>query len=329
MPNPWDLQSSQMPTEEELLAIQASQPSAPEDNVDYLGAQSVAPSGKKIKMSRSSLQKQFVDAFLQDQAQQREGIKSIESRQDAFRKGPGKVDLSPLLALADAWGGTNMARVYRAPMSDEQREQMALRLQEELQQRRNELTKTNRDFVKDQLMLELQAQKGIPKPRELSDQTVEDLSNMDAAVSGLADLRNTTSSNAKFFGPGVGQMSKLKAWGGVGKEGQELAAIQSQFNLMTKDIGKGIEGNRMTDADQRFYEINTPNLGDAPETVEKKIANIEKRLAQKKSARLSTAQKAGFNVERFSADDRQASQPQRQQKNGVWYKKVPGGWMKE
>lgn len=155
MANPWDLLASEMPTEEELLAIQASQPQGAMETSNFLMEQSSPPSGKKIKVSVNPWQKQQRAAYLEDREQQKKGIGSLEKRQDAFRKGSGQIDLSPLLALADAWGGTNMARVYKAPMSDDQREQLALRLEDELQQRRNELTKLDRDFLKDQATFEV------------------------------------------------------------------------------------------------------------------------------------------------------------------------------
>jgi hypothetical protein len=74
-------------------------------------------------------------------ADQMAGLKDLEQQIQEYRNQPTQLDLTPLMALSDSWSGSKLAQAYRAPESAQEKMQRLVGLQNQLQQRRAELTR--------------------------------------------------------------------------------------------------------------------------------------------------------------------------------------------
>lgn len=89
--------------------------------------------------------------------QQQQSLADYQNQIRQVNSAPTGMDLTPLLALADAWkkGGGNLAASYKAPMSPQEKQQLGLKLQDELLKRTQDMTKDERDQLKDRLNMTL------------------------------------------------------------------------------------------------------------------------------------------------------------------------------
>lgn len=96
---------------------------------------------------RSEMQKRF----LESKAAQEGSINDLETQLRNYQ-GSSKVNLKPLLALADAWsdGESNLASAYQAPDSDEDRAYKAAQLQDLIAKRKGDVAKDELNYLKGQ-----------------------------------------------------------------------------------------------------------------------------------------------------------------------------------
>lgn len=70
--------------------------------------------------------------------EQEKNVKDLEGLTDYYRSNR-QLDLTPLLALADAWGGTHLAQAYKKPLSPEERQEHVLKLEDKVADNKKEL----------------------------------------------------------------------------------------------------------------------------------------------------------------------------------------------
>lgn len=81
--------------------------------------------------------------------EQKSTTNKMEQMLQAYMTGDqGKVDLSPLLALSDAWSGGNQAKSYKAPEDQQTKMAKAIGLENEIGQRRNDASKSQNALAK-------------------------------------------------------------------------------------------------------------------------------------------------------------------------------------
>lgn len=140
--------------------------------------------------------------------------------------------------------------------------------------------------------LELAAKKsGKPLAAEQADR----LAAHEGAYKLTDDLRTAIEANKNKFGPIVGKVSEWNPYGTTSK------SIEAMTKMAAQEIGKSLEGGKLTDADIIRYQGMLPKMTDTPEVALAKIDQIERRIAQKQTAELDAYSKAGLNVEKFSA----------------------------
>lgn len=96
---------------------------------------------------RSEMQKRF----LESKAAQESSINDLETQLKNYQ-GSSKVNLKPLLALADAWGDgeSNLAAAYQAPDSEEDKAYKAAQLQDLIAKRKGDVAKDELNYLKSQ-----------------------------------------------------------------------------------------------------------------------------------------------------------------------------------
>ncbi len=91
-------------------------------------------------------------AGLASKKQQQEGLKKFEEQIAALNQGAPTglqgADLTALLALADQWTGSNLAKSYKAPESASERKQRQIMLEQAAQKMRQGITDTDIDLAK-------------------------------------------------------------------------------------------------------------------------------------------------------------------------------------
>jgi hypothetical protein len=80
-------------------------------------------------------------------------VSPIEQAIERYQGMESQIDLSPLIALADAWGGGNLLRGYKRPMSERQKQDTITKLKTELAERKakEELQKTETQSLYDRM----------------------------------------------------------------------------------------------------------------------------------------------------------------------------------
>ena len=133
------------------------------------------------------------------------------------------------------------------------------------------------------------------KGKELTAQQTEAISGQDAALKQLDDLEALIGANAESMGPFAGRLGKLNPYNTTAK-GMDAAA-----KLAAQNIGKSLEGGKLTDADIERYRAMLPNMTDAPEVAAEKLNIVRRLVMQRRQADLGAFGKAGYNVSNFEA----------------------------
>lgn len=318
MASPWDLlqQSRSGGSLDDILAqLQASQgnaiPSA-QDNQPMIDMQAQAAQPQQMQAKAQmpfdlDTYKKYLRASEENRKQQEQGLKTLEEQIKLFRD-PSKaqMNLQPLLAFADYMneGKTNLAGNYRAPTSQDERQVMAIKLEEALQGRKGELSKTAEQAAKDQLMLQaLLLKSGQKPPKDLSPHTVEKLSDAQTALDSASGLKNVIELNKDLMGPAgaakaTGLVSGLAQ--AVGSDyGNPERELQSKFDLVRQRVGKLLEGGVLRKEDEEKYRKILPTIGDDPKTAMEKAATLENMLKVDLQRHAQNLAKAGYNMSNF------------------------------
>lgn len=228
---------------------------------------------------------------------------------DLLQSQPTQLDVSPLVALSDAWSGGHMSQSYKAPETPVARQERLLALQGKVSQQRAGVTDEQRKLleanIRDRLgemrannaeaMLRArmaQQSQGKPVPANLA----SELGGTNASIQALQDVQDLLQQNQDIAGPAAGRMSSLLATGQVGDRGKRAATYNAQLHSRAQIIGKYLEGGKLTDQDIERYKEQLPQLSDDPEVASGKIENLKRLIAAKQQAELAGLSQAGYNT---------------------------------
>jgi len=180
---------------------------------------------------------------------------------------------------------------------------MAIKLEEALQSRKGDLSKSAEQAAKDQLMLQALMLKSGSKPKDLSPHTIEKLSDAQTALDSAAGLKNVIDINSDLMGP----QGSAKASGitsalaqAVGSDyGNPERELQSKFDLVRQRVGKLLEGGVLRKEDEEKYKKILPTIGDDPKTAKEKAATLENMLRVDLQRHAKNLEKGGYNMSNF------------------------------
>ncbi len=332
MASPWEQISLDPPTEEEMLMMQMAQSQGESPEMALQAIPPAAPAVIPVQASagmqakKGAMQRPEVAALqaMQDKALQgqKAGIGIYEkSIQDLLQSSGGGIDFTPLAALVDSWTpGSHLtaAAAAQKPMTNEQRKVLATKLQDELQRRKSDYSKSQLDALKSQIMFGLGLEKAS-KPKDPSgDQSKAALfgRRMEQAEKNLTDLAKTG------FDPTTPESAAQRT--SVFPEGlkSEPAKLLSQAEenflsaVLRRESGAAIGEGEMEKGSRQYF----PRINDTPAVIAQKAAN--RRLAIK-----GLQTEAGPAWDALQQEVPQAPEEVREV-NGVQYVKVPGGWKK-
>ena len=109
----------------------------------------------------------------------------------------------------------------------------------------------------------------------------------------ISDLRSAIKSNEDKVGPLSGRLTALNPYDTTAK------ALAAQSKIAAQNIGKSLEGGKLTDQDIIRYQNMLPSNTDTPAVAYQKLDLLERMVQQKKNADVETYGKAGYNVNNF------------------------------
>jgi hypothetical protein len=81
--------------------------------------------------------------------EQKSGIEEQEAQANKLAQANAGVDLTPMLALSDAWTGSNFTGSYKKPMNEAEKSKLMSGLQNEITKRKADLSKENISMLRD------------------------------------------------------------------------------------------------------------------------------------------------------------------------------------
>lgn len=133
--------------------------------------------------------------------------------------------------------------------------------------------------------------------KELTSQQTDSLAGHGAALDQLKDIKQVIETNQDSFGPIAGRLGAMNPYN---KTSQNINAMVS---LAAQNIGKSLEGGKMTDQDIERYKKMLPSMSDTPDVAVAKLEQVERLVNQRKNSELSTLGKAGYNVTAMTMGD--------------------------
>lgn len=118
----------------------------------------------------------------------------------------------------------------------------------------------------------------------------------DASLEALANAQDLIKKNQDLTGPFAGRASALAGKFEVGETGQRAKILDAQLKLNAQNVGKYLEGGKLTDADIDRYKQMLPNLNDSEQAAAEKTKILENMINRKKQLEMQSLGKAGYNV---------------------------------
>lgn len=111
----------------------------------------------------------------------------------------------------------------------------------------------------------------------------------------------------------TGGLSNLSRFTGIGESGKTLGALSGQLTTRAQQIGRFLEGGKMTDADvERYASKVLPTEFDPPDVREKKLADLKQRIFNKALADKQALAQSGYNVSNLEINMGKTNDEQRQ-----------------
>lgn len=191
---------------------------AVDPNTGVVDTTNSVPSAAVTNQSQAQMDQKEYEALAQKAIEeQRQGL---NSNLDRFKKidsmHPQDINLAPLMALSDAWTGSNFAQSYKPPKSEEDRQKELLQLQGEIQKQRQGITTEQLALLKDRMQPQKFEQQ-LLKQQERQDRSAHELLlrdiNKDPAIlSQIGVYKGVTNAGVDFANadtPTVGQFNEL------------------------------------------------------------------------------------------------------------------------
>lgn len=225
------------------------------------GQAKLAPLGEQ---EYQDLAQSVQNAGLDSLTQQRAGIDDLVKKRDDIAKNPYGVDLSPLLALGDAWNpGASTAKSYARPESPEDRRNTLLAMDEKLQGMRGSVSKDDIELLKSRLADQGHRQEMMQRSQDRSD---------------------TIAEKSREFDQRERELVEQKAMRTDVKNRDFLTKAQTSYNASTKE------------QDQRLDEVKPARdiLHDALTTTGQMDA-VKTAMARIFSNRINESERQGFS----------------------------------
>lgn len=271
--------------------------------------QQFVPNAKDLK--GLGLQEQYAQQQQQAMLEQQAAADQYQQYINNLKQQPVQTDLSPLAALADAWGvdKSNFAQSYKRPMSQAEKNAQIVELQGKLAAQRSKITEDRNAGLKaaieafkaskeqplkdEELRSKIAANyalAGVKKQgKMLPEVSVQKLSDFEAGLSELSSVKQNLEQNADVFGPVKGRM------GAMNPLDVKAQSVQADINRARQVIGKAVEGGVLRKEDEVKYEKMLPVLSDEPSVAVHKMRQFEAKLSQDHNRYLQNMERAGYN----------------------------------
>lgn len=243
-----------------------------------------------------ALTKRIQNKSLSSIKEQKDALKKLEERINAnnFNYKP-ELDVSPLIALASKWSGTDFTGAYEKPKDYQAQQMEALRLESDLQNKRNQISQNELELLKSQLGTEVDKLKinaAAAKASEPKQITVSEAANLGAIKKQLGTVKSLRDDYSNMVGKGSSITQFIP--------GTEAAAFTDKQRLAAQEIGTALEGGKLTDFDFQKYMSLMPQQGDSQKRAKEKLDALEKIVKDKYNSSLDAFGQAGYNVSGFS-----------------------------
>jgi hypothetical protein len=116
----------------------------------------------------------------------------------------------------------------------------------------------------------------------------------DASLQQLDDLEKAFDSHSDIVGPIAGRRATFNPYN---TEAQSLDALAK---TSAQNLGKSLEGGKLTDQDIVRYRDMLPMLKDTPAVAKRKIEQARRMVLQRRQSELGTFGSAGYNTGKFN-----------------------------
>ncbi len=137
----------------------------------------------------------------------------------------------------------------------------------------------------------------------LTGEQTKALADIDSAGAQMSSLEAAVADNADIMGPIAGRISSASPWATKAK------AFDAQMKIAAQNIGKSLEGGKLTDSDILRYREMLPQITDTPDIAKAKIAGVNQLLSQRRNSELDTLKRAGYGVGGFEQVAQQQGGP--------------------
>lgn len=131
------------------------------------------------------------------------------------------------------------------------------------------------------------------KGKDLPKDFIEKIAGFRTVGANIKMLRDSLAETNSIGGPIKGALGKLNPFD------NKVKILDAKFKAQTKEIAKAIEGGKLTDSDQDFYDKVSPSVLDSPEVRKEKLRQLDERIALKKDIFLDTLNRGKYNLEGF------------------------------
>jgi hypothetical protein len=268
------------------------------------------------------------DALAQKQAG---AADPLRKQLEFFQQGNLQTDLSPLMALADQWTGSNLSRSYKNPETGQQRFNTINQIQSGIsgaesgaeatklnalkalaegqfgyqkyqgdrahQQAQLGLEREGMDLKRQALAVDMaKARQGTTRSfgnRILGEKAVNDYTELQGVVEMADNLEGRITQGAKLMGPVEGEKSRWP-WA------ESHRKLQAEFDLVRQKIGKMVEGGVLRKEDEAKYLKILPAMTDVPTVAVDKARRFSALMRKDLSRYMENMNRAGYNVSGFA-----------------------------
>lgn len=128
-----------------------------------------------------------------------------------------------------------------------------------------------------------------------------DLGALDAASAQLLGIEQAVQKSQDIMGPIAGRLTTLSPYA------SKARIFDAEMKIAAQNIGKSLEGGKLTDEDIRRYREMLPNMADTPEVALGKVRTIRQLLADRKQTQVEALRRAGFQTHQFEAQNQTAA----------------------
>jgi hypothetical protein len=128
---------------------------------------------------------------------------------------------------------------------------------------------------------------GAQAQEPLSQTAITAVSGFDSSLQNLDNVESVLAENSGAFDPIIGRLRSLNPYDDTSSRVNQATLVAAQ------NIGRALEGGKLTDADIARYQAALPNITDTPQQAQAKINNLRQLITQQKQNYLGLQQNNG------------------------------------